>query len=129
MQELRQQPEPVWHRLTSTEILQAFNTHLDEGLANAEAQRRLRLYGPNVIAQRRGPGPLRRFLSQFSQALVVILIIAGAVTAALKEWVDAGVIFGVVIINAIVGYLQESKAVKAIEALARAMTAEATVIR
>ena len=74
-------------------------------------------------------GPLRRVLAQFNQPLVIILIVAGAVTAALGEWVDAGVIFGVVVINAIIGYLQEAKAVKAIEALSRAMTTEATVVR
>jgi len=102
---------------------------LDHGLSAATAETRLAEYGPNTITPHKGAGPLRRALAQFNQPLVIILIIAGAVTAALEEWVDAGVIFGVVVINAIVGYLQESKAVKAIEALSRTMTAEATVLR
>ena len=66
---------------------------------------------------------------QFADPLVLILIAAGVVTVFLNEWVDAVVIFGVVLLNAIVGYLQEAKAVAAIEALSRAMTAEATVMR
>ncbi len=69
------------------------------------------------------------FLSQLNQPLVYILLGATLVTALLQEWVDAGVIFGVVLINAIIGFVQESKAVKALEALTRSMESEATVIR
>lgn len=120
---------PSWHRLTVPETLEILQANSELGLDEAEVQRRQTRYGPNVITPRRGPGALRRLLAQFSQPLVIILVIAGAVTAALREWVDAGVIFGVVLINALVGYLQETKAVKAIEALAKAMTVEATVVR
>ena len=66
---------------------------------------------------------------QFGDPLVIILIVSAVVTIFLDEWVDAIVIFGVVLLNAIVGYLQEAKAVAAIEALSRAMTAEATLLR
>ena len=66
---------------------------------------------------------------QFTDPLVLILLVSAIVTLFLKEWVDAAVIFGVVLLNAAVGYLQEAKAVAAIEALSRAMTAEATVVR
>ena len=102
---------------------------MDHGLSATTADTRLAEYGPNTITPQKGTGPLRRALAQFNQPLVIILILAGTVTAVLEEWVDAGVIFGVVVINAVVGYLQESKAVKAIEALSRTMTAEATVLR
>ena len=66
---------------------------------------------------------------QFADPLVLILMVSAIVTLFLKEWVDAAVIFGVVLLNAVVGYLQEARAVAAIEALSRAMTAEATVVR
>ena len=66
---------------------------------------------------------------QFTDPLVLILMVSAIVTLFLKEWVDAAVIFGVVLLNAVVGYLQEARAVAAIEALSRAMTAEATVVR
>jgi len=70
-----------------------------------------------------------RFLLQFHQPLIYILLAAGTVTALFQEWVDAGVIFGVVIVNAVIGFVQESKAVKAMEALAKTMITEATVMR
>jgi len=119
----------AWHQLTSDQTLRELDTNLDRGLDVAIVAARLSEYGPNEITPQKGPSSLRRALAQFNQPLVVILIIAGTVTAALSEWVDAGVIFGVVVINAIIGYLQEAKAVKAIEALSRSMTAEATVLR
>ena len=117
------------HRLTTGETVVSLATDLDRGLTASEVQTRLAEYGPNTITPQKGIGPFRRALAQFNQPLILILIVAGAVTAALGEWVDAGVIFGVVVINASIGYLQEAKAVKAIEALSRAMTVEATVVR
>jgi len=66
---------------------------------------------------------------QFHQPLIYILIAAGIITAFLQEWVDSGVIFGVVLVNALIGFIQESKAVSALAALARTMTSEATVLR
>ena len=74
-------------------------------------------------------GPLIRFLLQFHQPLLYILLTAAAITAFLDEWVDASVIFGVVLVNAIIGYLQESKAATALEALAKTTLTEARVIR
>ena len=68
-------------------------------------------------------------MQQFLDPLVIILVAAGVVTCLLRDWVDAGVIFGVVMLNAVVGYIQEAKAVAAIDALSRAMTTEATLIR
>jgi Ca2+-transporting ATPase len=122
-------PGPEWHRFTIAETLSTLGTDPDSGLTRAEVEARLARYGPNTITPRKGPSALRRLLAQFTQPLVLILIVAGAVTAFLQEWVDAAVIFGVVIINALIGYLQETKAVKAIEALAKAMTVETTVVR
>jgi cation-transporting ATPase F len=68
-------------------------------------------------------------VQQFLDPLVIILVAAGVVTCFLQDWVDAGVIFGVVMLNAVVGYIQEAKAVAAIDALSKAMTTEATLIR
>jgi Ca2+-transporting ATPase len=68
-------------------------------------------------------------MQQFLDPLVIILVAAGVVTCLLRDWVDAAVIFGVVMLNAVVGYIQEAKAVAAIDALSKAMTTEATLIR
>ncbi len=125
------QPQTVeqWHRLSVDEARLALRSDLDQGLAATEAAARSTQYGPNAITPQKGPSSLRLALSQFNQPLVIILLVAGAVTAILGEWVDSAVIFGVVILNAIIGYLQEAKAMKAIEALTRAMTTEATALR
>jgi Ca2+-transporting ATPase len=86
-------------------------------------------FGPNIITPKKGKGPLIRFFLQFNQPLIYILITAGVITGVLGEWVDSSVIIGVVLVNAIIGFLQESKAVSAIEALAGSVKTEATVVR
>ena len=77
----------------------------------------------------KGKGAVVRFMLQLKQPLVVILLAASLITLILAEYVDAGVIFAVVIVNALIGFIQEDKAMKAIEALSHALTSEATVIR
>jgi Ca2+-transporting ATPase len=81
------------------------------------------------VTVRRGPGAVRRLLLQFHQPLIYILIAAGVIKALLGDWVDAGVIFGVVLINAFIGFIQEEKATAAIAALADTLVADATVVR
>jgi magnesium-transporting ATPase (P-type) len=85
--------------------------------------------GPNRLSERRGRGPLARFLLQFHNVLIYILLVAAAVTAALGHWADSGVIVGVVVINAIVGFVQEGKAEQALAAIRRMLSLKATVLR
>ena len=118
-----------WHHLPDTEILAQFETDRERGLDHAEVAQRQQNFGPNVLTQKKGKSPLLSFLLQFHQPLIYILLGATAVTAFLNEWVDAGVIFGVVLVNAVIGFVEESKALKALEALTRSMESEATVIR
>ena len=99
------------------------------GLSQEEARSRLRFFGSNRITQKAGKGPVRRFLLQFHQPLIYILLGSSAIAAALKELVDSLVILGVVLVNAVIGYLQEAKAVNALAALARSMKTTATVVR
>ncbi|GBE41106.1 putative cation-transporting ATPase F [bacterium BMS3Bbin09] len=118
-----------WHYLPEDEVLDLLESDRETGLDLFEIEHRNKHFGPNLITVKKGMGPLMRFLLQFHQPLIYILIAAGAITAFLQEWVDSGVIFGVVLVNAVIGYIQEAKAVKAMDALARTMTAEATVLR
>jgi cation-transporting P-type ATPase F len=118
-----------WHSLSPHKVLDMLASNPETGLDTDEAVKRTTIHGLNVITARKTKGPLIRFLLQFNQPLVYILLTAAAITFFLKEYVDSGVIFGVVIVNAVIGFFQESKAVKAIEALAKTMTTEATVIR
>ena len=118
-----------WHHLPADEVIDLLESNQGKGLDMFEVDNRQKEFGPNAITGKKGKGPLLRFLLQFHQPLIYILLAAGAVTSLLREWVDAGVIFGVVLVNAFIGFIQEAKAVKAIEALARTMTTEATVLR
>jgi len=118
-----------WHHLPIDEVAELLESDRERGLDRFAVEHRLAEFGPNTITAQKGQGPLIRFLLQFHQPLIYILIVSGLVTAFLQEWVDSGVIFGVVLVNAIIGYLQEAKAVNALAALARTMTTEATVLR
>ncbi len=121
--------EANWHQLEASEVTLLLRSDPQTGLSLREAADRLEHYGPNAVSQRRGVPAWKRFLLQFNQPLVYILLIASGVTAVLHEWVDSCVIFGVVVINAIVGYLQEAKAERAIEALSRLVRTYVTVRR
>ena len=122
-------PPTAWHDLPADETARRLTVDPQLGLSADEASRRRHEFGPNQLTARRGTPGWLKFLQQFNQALVYILLAATAISAALGEWVDAAVIFGVVLINAIVGYIQEAKAEKAIEALASLVRTEATVRR
>jgi len=126
---MEQRTERSWHHLPAEGALAFFESRPDLGIEASDVERRRERFGFNVITAKEGQGPFLRFLLQFHQPLIYILLAAAAITAFLREWVDSGVIFGVVIVNAVIGFLQEAKAVKAIEALARTMVTEATVIR
>ncbi|MBN2291646.1 MAG: cation-transporting P-type ATPase [Pirellulales bacterium] len=118
-----------WHHLPDEEVLELLESGETGGLDRFMVQSRKAHFGPNVISEKRKKGPLARFLLQFHQPLIYILLLAAVLTGVFKEWVDAVVIFGVVVINAFVGFIQESKAVGAIAALAKSIASEATVLR
>jgi magnesium-transporting ATPase (P-type) len=114
--EQRPTGEPAWHHLSAEEALSRLGgSH--EGLSLEEARDRLASHGPNRLPEAKPRGPLLRFLSQFHNVLIYVLIAAGAVTALLQHWLDTGVIFGVVLINAAIGFVQEGKAEDALKAI------------
>ena len=118
-----------WHSLTAEQVAEMLQTDPNQGLSLSEANNRLKKFGENIMSVKKEKNPLISFFLQFKQPLVLILIIAGSITAMLQEWVDTGVIFGVVVVNAVIGFVQEHKAGKAIQALARIVTSENVVIR
>ncbi|MCS6825107.1 MAG: cation-transporting P-type ATPase [Caldilinea sp.] len=119
----------AWHALSAESVVAQLGADERHGLSSAEARRRLAQYGPNRLSVKRGKSPWLRFLLQFHHPLIYILLAASAIALLFKEAIDAAVILGVVLINAILGYLQEDKAEKALEALAQTMVTEATVVR
>jgi cation-transporting ATPase F len=121
--------EVSWHTLERHEIVQLLGTSLENGLDSAEAARRLKEFGPNRPTPKKSVSAALRFFKQFNDPLVLVLLIASGVTAALHEFVDSGVIFGVVFVNAIIGYLQETRSENAIRALSALLATQATVRR
>ncbi|HMN96221.1 MAG TPA: HAD-IC family P-type ATPase [Phycisphaerales bacterium] len=120
---------PQWHAMEGDAVVAALGGDVHRGLSEETAAERLRRDGPNVIARRGGRPIWLIAAAQFRSALVCVLLVAGAVALALGERVDAAVIFGVVLVNAAIGFVQEARAVRAIESLARSMRVTATVRR
>jgi cation-transporting ATPase F len=118
-----------FHECSIRDVAELFKTDLDAGLTAEAVANRYETYGRNELPVKPGRPAWLRFLLQFHQPLLYILLLAGVVKAFLGSWTNAAVIWGVTVINAIIGYVQEAKAEGAIAALAKAVTTEATVFR
>ena len=120
--------EPAWHHLSADEALARVGGG-HEGLSPDEARERLETHGPNRLPEAKPRSVLLRFLAQFHNVLIYVLLAAGLVTALLQHWLDAGVILGVVIINAVIGFVQEGKAEDALKAIRGMLSPHAMVWR
>ncbi|HID48824.1 MAG TPA: HAD family hydrolase, partial [Chromatiales bacterium] len=118
----------AWHAESVASVFEFFAT-TPEGLSTQEASDRLARHGLNRLPEPRPRGPLLRFFSQFHDVLIYVLMVASAVTAMLGHWVDAGVILGVVLVNAVIGFVQEGKAEEALKAIRRMLSPSAMVLR
>ncbi len=116
------------HVLAVDEALTVFGSSKD-GISSAEARSRLARYGPNRLREHKRVSPWTRLLLQFHNPLIYVLLATAGVTAALQHWIDSGVILGVVVINALVGFIQESQAEHAIESLKHMLAPSAVVVR
>ncbi len=121
-------PSPDWHALKTDEVFQRLEAN-EHGLASTEAEARLKETGPNCLPETARTGLIRRFLLQFHNVLIYVLIAAAIGTALLGHWLDTGVILGVVLINAIIGHIQEGKAEKALDAIRQMLSPRAQVLR
>ena len=119
---------PAWHAIPAEEALRALKTER-RGLELDEVALRQERYGQNALPPPVKRSAVMRFLLQFHNALIYVLIGSGIVTLVLQHWVDSGVIFGVVIVNAIVGYIQEGRAEQALEAIRNMLSPTAMVLR
>ena len=117
------------HGKPIAELISAFETHLEQGLTRQEAQSRLENYGFNELSERPQPGFLSLLWDQFNNYLVIILIVAALVSFALEEYVDSIAIMFIVVLNAVVGVIQESKAEQALAALKKMAAPSVQVIR
>ncbi|MBD2204819.1 cation-transporting P-type ATPase [Calothrix sp. FACHB-1219] len=122
-------PPNEWHHLPASKVAQHLDTNLQTGLTSDEVVKRRERFGANELQAKSGTNPILRFLLQFNQPLLYILLVAGAIKALIGQWVNAWVIWGVTLINAIIGFIQESKAESAIAALASSVQTNATILR
>ncbi|EAR20330.1 cation-transporting P-type ATPase [Nitrococcus mobilis] len=125
---IRNVTDTNWHARSAKAVLSEFASDLG-GLSQAEVERRLYQYGSNRLPAAPRRRPLKRFLIQFYNVLIYVLLAAGLVTLLLGEWVDSGVIFAVVLINTLVGFTQEGKAEQALAAIRDMVLPQATVLR
>ena len=118
-----------WHAREAGEVLQELLSDEAHGLTRDEAVRRLARHGPNRLPEPPARSGLQRFLLQFHDPLIYVLVAAAAVTLWLDHRVDAAVILGVVVVNAIIGFVQEGKAERALEAVRAMLASRALVLR
>ncbi len=117
-----------WYQLGVKEVMHNLETS-ENGISSQEAKQRLSRYGLNRLEEDKKISKLEIILHQFKSPLIYILLIAGVITIILGEFIDASVIFSVVIINAIIGYIQEFKAEESVRALKKMVVPKARVIR
>ena len=118
----------AWHSQPAQAALEALEATTD-GLSQAEAEQRLATYGPNRLPQVKRRGLVARFLSQFNNILIYVLLGSATITAALGHMIDTMVILAVVIANAAIGVAQEGKAERAMESIRQMLAPRSTVLR
>src|SRR5262244_1830370 len=119
----------AWHARSQAEVVKRLVTNSEKGLNLAEASARLQRYGPNRLPEGRKRGPFTRFFAQFNNILVYVLLAAGFTKLMMSLWIDAGIIFAVVVLNALLGFIQEGKAEKALDSIRNMLSAEARTVR
>src|SRR5262245_16680002 len=119
----------AWHAMAVEDVLGRLGTKANTGLDPAEASSRLQKYGPNRLPEGKKRGVVMRLLAQFNNILVYVLLVAGFTKLMLNLWLDAAIIFGVVILNALLGFIQEGKAEKALDSIRNMLSAEARTVR
>ncbi len=117
------------YALTVEEAVERWNTDLRRGLDEDLAAQRLDEFGPNRLEEVGGISPWRQFASQFTEFIVLVLIGAAVISALLQEWLDAGAILVIIVLNAILGFVQQYRAERALEALKKMAAPLARVIR
>ena len=118
-----------WHSQTANATIEVLDSDHSKGISPEMARQRLEEYGPNELIEKPRPGFWALLLNQFNNFLIIILIVASIISVILGEYIDAGAIMAIVILSAVMGVVQESKAEEALAALKKMVAPEATVIR
>jgi magnesium-transporting ATPase (P-type) len=120
---------PLWHAMPVDEVVQRLDSNPTTGLDGAEAAGRFATLGPNRLPEGGKQGPFTRFLLQFNNILVYVLLAAGFVKLMVGLWLDAAIILGVVVVNGLLGFVQEGKAEKALDSIRNMLSADARALR
>jgi Ca2+-transporting ATPase len=121
-------PDAVWYQLSADSTLERLDSTRD-GLSEADVEERLATFGTNELEDRGGRSSLQILVSQFRDLFTVILIVAAVISAFLEDWIEAVVILAIIVLNAVMGYVQEKKAEEAMAALKRMAVPEVTLVR
>jgi Ca2+-transporting ATPase len=120
--------QKAWHALPAEEVLRALKVH-EHGLTSEEADNRLKEFGPNQLLEAPRPGFLALLWDQLNNFVVILLIVASVISALLGDYVEAAAIMAIVVLNAVLGIIQERRAEEALAALKKLAAPEAHVIR
>jgi len=118
-----------WHSFNVDNAIEQLQTDRNSGLSSEEAERRLKQFGSNRLPRPRGRSAWLRFLLQFHNVLIYVMLVAAGITGMLGDWVDTGVLLAAVFINAVIGFVQEGKAEQALDAIRSMLSLRTTVIR
>ena len=118
-----------WYKKSTSEITRELNLNLETGLATAEVEKRRAEYGANSLTEKKQKSIVTMFFSQFKDFMVLILLVAAVISGVLGEWSDTVIILIVVLLNAVIGVVQESKAEKSLDALKSLSSPSAKVLR
>jgi len=119
----------TWYTLSTDETVKLQETHVAEGLAEREATKRLRVFGKNLLPEKKKVNVIIKFVKHFNDILIYVLFVAAAITLFLAHYIDTVVIVVVAIINASIGFFQENKAEKALEDIKKMLSLKAQVLR
>src|SRR5574339_170130 len=129
MTQITTTPTPSWHALSTEAVASALSTDLSEGLGDEEVVRRRRREGFNELPEAPPPSPLTLFLSQFTSVIVWVLMGAAVLSGLLQDWLDSAAIMTIVVLNGVLGFVQEYRAERSLAALRKMSVSMARVIR
>jgi len=121
--------EQPWHAIDAERVTELFDSNVQQGLSQEEARRRMSVYGENRLVEEAATSPLRIFLRQFADFIIWVLIAAALVSGAIGEWLDSTAIFVIVVVNAILGFVQEYRAEQSLAALRKLSNPMSRVVR
>jgi Ca2+-transporting ATPase len=126
---LNAKPEILWHTLEAPAVIQKLDSQIEKGLTAELAEKRLAEFGPNQLAEKPKASFFALVFDQLKSFVIILLVVASIISAVLGEWVDASVIMAIVILNAVLGVIQESRAEEALAALKKMAAPDSQILR